>query len=171
MGRYYRSTLEIERTRKCSVEKNAKFRCMHGICNASHMDGIGIRYRATNKMNKHRPSTINYERHFSIYVSASEPGLVPRTLWYEQQDMTEERRARSTRGGEKTVNREWSGATRRWIIDRKKREEGKEGGKLMRWNELEKNERMISIRDACTIERVQKREHTESILTVFRNVW
>lgn len=23
-------------------------------------------------MNKHRPSTINYERHFSIYVSASE---------------------------------------------------------------------------------------------------
>lgn len=54
-------------------------------------------------MNKHRPSTINYERHFSIYVSASEPGLVPRTLWYEQQDMTEERRARSTRG-EKTVN-------------------------------------------------------------------
>lgn len=73
VGRYYRSTLEIERTRKCSIEKNAKFRCMHGICNASHMDGIGIRYRATNKMNKHRPSTINYERHFSIYVSASEP--------------------------------------------------------------------------------------------------
>lgn len=48
---------------------------VYAACNASY--GIGVRYRATNKVSKHRPSTINYERHFSIYVSASEAGLVP----------------------------------------------------------------------------------------------
>lgn len=74
---------------------------VYAACNASY--GIGVRYRATNKVSKHRPSTINYERHFSIYVSASEAGLVP----YDTSNRTWPKKEELDQLGEgKTVNRE-----------------------------------------------------------------
>lgn len=92
---------KIERTRKWSVEENAKFRYVTRIVYGRN------RHTISNKVSKHRPSTINYERHFSIYVSASEPGLISNLMIRATEDTSEERRARSTRREEKkTVNRE-----------------------------------------------------------------